>query len=154
MGQLPDFYNSDRSRVHKYVDGDGLPLFPFGFGLSYTSFRFDHLAVQAPPHGSEGKILVTVDVTNVGDREGEEVAQVYVRQDFGTVETPDRSLEGFSRIALKPQETKNVVFQIPQSQLAVWDAEEKWNVEAGSYTLWVGDSSQASLTTKFVLNPR
>ncbi|MGB9232125.1 MAG: glycoside hydrolase family 3 N-terminal domain-containing protein [Terracidiphilus sp.] len=154
VGQLPDFYNSDRSRVHKYVDGDGLPLFPFGFGLSYTSFRFDHLAVQAPPHGSEGKILVTVDVTNVGDREGEEVAQVYVRQDFGTVETPDRSLEGFSRIALKPQETKNVVFQIPQSQLAVWDAEEKWNVEAGSYTLWVGDSSQASLTTKFVLNPR
>ncbi|MGB3629613.1 MAG: glycoside hydrolase family 3 N-terminal domain-containing protein, partial [Terracidiphilus sp.] len=149
VGQLPDFYNSDRSRVHKYVDGDGLPLFPFGFGLSYTSFRFDHLAVQAPPHGSEGKILVTVDVTNVGDREGEEVAQVYVRQDFGTVETPDRSLEGFSRIALKPQETKNVVFQIPQSQLAVWDAEEKWNVEAGSYTLWVGDSSQASLTTKF-----
>jgi beta-glucosidase len=154
VGQLPDFYNSDRSRIRKYVDGDGLPLFPFGFGLSYTSFRYDHLAVQAPPHGSDGEILATVDVTNVGDREGVEVAQVYVRQDFGSVETPDRSLEGFSRVALKPQETKNVVFHIPQSQLAVWDAEGKWSVEAGSYTLWAGGSSQASLTADLVLNPR
>ena len=154
VGQLPDFYNSDRSRIHGYVDGDGLPLFPFGFGLSYTSFRYDHLAVQAPPHGSDGEILATVDVTNVGDREGVEVAQVYVRQDFGSVETPDRSLEGFSRVALKPQETKNVVFHIPQSQLAVWDAEGKWSVEAGSYTLWAGGSSQASLTADLVLNPR
>jgi beta-glucosidase len=154
VGQLPDFYNSDRSRVHRYVDADGLPLFPFGFGLSYTSFRYDHLAVQAPPHGGDAEILVKVDVTNVGDRPGDEIAQVYVRQDFGSVETPDRSLEGFSRVALRPQETKNVVFHIPQNQLAVWDAEGKWSVEAGDYTLWVGGSSQASLTTKFVLNPR
>jgi beta-glucosidase len=136
------------------VDADGLPLFPFGFGLSYTSFRYDHLAVQAPPHGGDAEILVKVDVTNVGDRPGDEIAQVYVRQDFGSVETPDRSLEGFSRVALRPHETKNVVFHIPQNQLAVWDAEGKWSVDAGDYTLWVGGSSQASLTTKFVLNPR
>ena len=154
VGQLPDFYNSDRSRVHKYVDGDGLPLFPFGFGLSYTTFRYDHLTAQAPPRGSDGEILVTVDVTNVGDRAGDEVAQLYVRQDFGSVETPDRSLEGFSRVALKPQETRNIAFHIPQSRLAVWDAEGKWKVEAGKYTLWVGDSSQASLTTNFALNPQ
>lgn len=154
VGQLPDFYNSDRSRVHKYVDSDGLPLFPFGYGLSYTTFRYDHLAVQAPPHGSDGEIQVTVDVTNVGDREGDEVAQLYVRQDFGSVETPDRSLEGFARVALNPHETKNVVFHLPQSQLAVWNAEGKWKVEAGSYTLWVGGSSQAPLTTKFALNSR
>jgi beta-glucosidase len=153
VGQLPDFYNSDRSRVRKYVDNDGAPLFPFGFGLSYTSFRYDHLAVQAPASGSNGEVLVTVQVTNVGDREGDEVAQLYVHQDFGSVETPDRSLQGFSRIALKPRESIEVTFHIQQSQLAVWDADEKWKVESGSYTLWVGGSSQASLTTAFVINP-
>jgi beta-glucosidase len=108
--------------------------------------------VQTPSPGSNADILVTVDVTNDGDRPGEEVAQLYVRQDVGSVETPDRSLKGFSRIALNPRETKNVTFRIPQDQLAVWDTENKWAVEAGPYTLWVGGSSQASLTTKFVIH--
>jgi beta-glucosidase len=151
VGQLPDFYNFDPSRVHKYVDSDGAPLFPFGFGLSYTSFRYDHLAVQNPPAGNGGDILVTVDVTNDGDRPGEEVAQLYVRQDVSSVETPERSLKGFSRIALNPKETKNVIFRIPQNELAIWNAEGKWTVEAGNYTLWAGGSSLASLTAKFVI---
>jgi beta-glucosidase len=152
VGQLPDFYYFDPSRTHKYVDDDGTPLFPFGFGLSYTSFRYDNLAVRSPASGSDGEILVTVDVTNDGDRQGEEVAQLYVREDVGSVETPDRSLKGFSRIALNPGETKNVTFRIPQSQLAVWSTESKWKVEAGKYTLWVGASSQASLAAKFVIS--
>lgn len=152
VGQLPDFYNFDPSRTHKYVDDDGAPLFPFGFGLSYTSFRYDHLAVHPPAPGSRGEILVSVDVTNTGDRQGEEVAQLYVRQDVGSVETPDRSLKGFSRIGLNAGETKNVIFHIPQEQLAVWNTESEWKVQAGKYTVWVGGSSQASLTTKFVLS--
>jgi beta-glucosidase len=152
VGQLPDFYNFDPSRTHKYVDDDGAPLFPFGFGLSYTSFRYDHVAVLTPAPGSNGEIVVTVDVTNDGDRQGDEVAQLYVRQDVGSVETPDRSLKGFYRIALNPRETKQVIFRIPQDQLAVWGMEGKWNVEAGNYTLWVGGSSLASLTTKFVIH--
>jgi beta-glucosidase len=152
VGQLPDFYNFDPSRTHKYVDDDGAPLFPFGFGLSYTSFRYEHLAVRAPAPGSTGDIVVTVDVTNDGDRQGEEVAQLYLRQDVGSVETPDRSLKGFSRIALSLKETKNVIFRIPQGQLAVWDTENKWTVEAGQYTVWTGGSSQASLTTTFVIH--
>jgi beta-glucosidase len=151
---LPDFYNSDPSRNHKYVDDDGAPLFPFGFGLSYTSFRYDHLAVHIPAPGSDGEILVAAEVTNIGNCKGDEVAQLYVRQEVGSVETPAISLKGFSRIALNPQETKTVAFRIPQSQLAVWDAEGKWTVESGNYTLWVGGSSQASLSTKFVINPQ
>ncbi len=151
-GQLPDFYNFDPSRTHKYVDDDGTSLFPFGFGLSYTSFHYDHLVVNTPTPGSNGAIEVVVDVTNDGDRQGEEVAQLYVRQDVGSVETPERSLKGFSRIDLNPQETKKVVFRIPQDQLAVWNAENQWAVEAGTYTLWVGGSSQAALTANFVVN--
>jgi beta-glucosidase len=152
VGQLPDFYNFDPSRTHKYVDDDGVPLFPFGFGLSYTSFHYDHLVVHTPAPGSDEEILVAVNVTNDGDRQGEEVAQLYVRQDVGSVETPERSLKGFSRIDLDAGETKNVTFRIPQDQLAVWNTESKWEVEAGKYTLWIGGSSQASLTTKFVIS--
>jgi len=152
-GQLPDFYNADPSRVHKYVDDDGEPLFPFGFGLSYTSFRYDHLAVQVPASGSKGDIQVTVDVTNTGDKEGDEVAQLYLREDVSSVETPDRSLKGFSRIHLKPQETKTVTFRVPQEQIAVWNAKEIWAVESGNYTAWVGGSSKAVLSKGFLLKP-
>ncbi|MGA8086486.1 MAG: glycoside hydrolase family 3 N-terminal domain-containing protein [Terracidiphilus sp.] len=153
LGQLPDYYSYDPSRMHKYVDDDGEPLFPFGFGLSYTTFRYDHLTVQAPSPGSKGEIRITVEVTNTGEREGDEVAQLYMREDVGSVETPERSLEGFSRIHLRPQETKNVSFNVPQKQLAVWNAGNRWAVEAGNYTAWVGGSSLASLTARFVLHP-
>jgi beta-glucosidase len=152
LGQLPDFYNSDPSRVHKYVDDDGHPLFPFGFGLSYTTFQYDHLSTRSPATGAAGDIIVTVDVTNTGSTEGSEVAQLYLRQNVSSVETPARSLQGFSRINLKPQGTKTVTFRLHQGQLAIWNAEKKWAVEPGNYTIWVGGSSEASLTSQFTLN--
>jgi beta-glucosidase len=151
VGQLPDFYNSDPSRRLKYVDNDGKPLFPFGFGLSYTTFGYDHLVAQPPSPGSHADIQITVDVTNTGSVEGDEVAQLYMRENVSSVETPRRSLEGFSRVHLKPQETKTVTFRVPCDQLAVWNAERKWAVEPGIYTVWAGGSSEASLTTKFTL---
>jgi beta-glucosidase len=153
VGQLPDYYYSDPSRVYGYIDSNGKPLFPFGFGLSYTTFRYDHLVVRPPAPGSKGDIQATVDVTNTGSREGDEVAQLYIREDVSSVETPRRSLAGFSRIHLKPQETKTVTFAIPQKQVAVWNAEEKWAVEPGNYTVWAGGSSVASLAAKFFLKP-
>ena len=152
-GTLPDFYDSDPSRVEKYVDDNGKPLFPFGFGLSYTTFRYDHLAADPPAPGSQGNLQVSVDVTNTGTREGDEVAQLYMREEVTSVETPRRSLEDFSRIHLKPQETKTVHFHIPQSQLAVWNAERKWVIEPGPFTVWVGGSSEASLSAKLLLKP-
>ena len=152
VGQLPDYYNSDPSRIHKYVDDDGKPLFQFGFGLSYNAFRYDHLArCRRRVPGSHGDIQVTVDVTNTGDREGDEVAQLYLRQDVGSVETPERALKGFSRIHLKPGEAKAVTFHVPEEQTRSVERREEWAVEAGGYTVWVGGSSQATLTTKFNL---
>lgn len=147
---MPDFYNYDPSRTHNYVDSDGKPLFPFGFGLSYTSFRYDALSVEAP-RNSKDDVIVTVHVTNTGDREGDEVAQLYTREDVSSVETPVRSLAGFSRIHLKPQETKTVTFRVPQSQLAIWSVNRKWVIEPGDYTVWVGGSSAASLSAHFTL---
>lgn len=151
VGQLPDFYNSDPSRVHKYVDDDGKPLFPFGFGLSYTTFSYGDINVQTPAVGSKADIVVSFQVTNTGDRKGTEVPQLYVRQEVGSVETPERSLEGFTRVDLKPHESKTVTMHLRQSQLAVWDAENRWAVEPGYYTVWAGGSSEATLTTRFLL---
>jgi beta-glucosidase len=154
VGQLPDFYNADPSRVWKYVDSSGKPLFPFGFGLSYTTFRYEHLAILPPAPGSHGDIRVTTDVTNTGDRAGDEVAQLYVRENVGSVETPERALKGFSRIHLLPGETRTVTFLVPQRQLAVWNSDNKWAVEGGRYTVWVGGSSLASLSAEFNLHPQ
>ncbi len=150
-GQLPDFYNYDPTRNHRYVDDDGKPLYPFGYGLSFTTFRYDHLDVHAPAAGTNEDVRVTFDVTNTGKREGDEVAQLYVREDVSSVETPVRSLAGFSRVHLKPGETQAVTLKIPQKQLAVWGVDNKWAVENGTYTVWVGGSSEATMTTKFDL---
>jgi beta-glucosidase len=153
IGQLPDFYNTDPSRKRKYVDDDGEPLFPFGFGLSYTTFSYDHLLVHTPRPASHDPIQVSVEVTNTGNREGDEVAQLYIRQDTSSVETPERSLRGFSRVHLQPHETRIVTFIVRQPELAIWDANSKWVTEPGTFTLWAGGNSRAELTTKFILNP-
>jgi len=152
VGQLPDFYNYDPSRTHNYVDSDGKPLFPFGFGLSYTTFVYSDLAVQTPRNDRDD-IIATVNVTNTGNREGDEVAQLYIREDTSSVETPVRSLAGFSRIHLKPQETRTVTFRVPQNRLAIWSVDRKWVVESGNYTVWAGGSSQASLVAHSALQP-
>lgn len=152
-GQLPLYYSAHPSRRREYGDDDGLPLFPFGFGLSYTNFRFDHLTAQAPSQGTAGEVEFSVDVTNAGSLEGDEVAQLYIREAVTSVETPRRSLAGFARVHLKPQEKKTVTFRVPCQQLAVWNAEHKWEVEPGEFTAWAGDSSNAELSTKFVLKP-
>jgi beta-glucosidase len=150
IGMLPDYYNFDPSKNHRYVDGDDTPVFPFGYGLSYTTYRFDGLRVDASGSGKE-PVHATVSVTNTGTVAGDEVVQLYIRQDVSSVETPERSLKGFLRVNLQPGERKTVTFDVPQDDLALWNAEKKWVVEPGGYTVWVGDSSQAALTAKFML---
>ncbi len=149
VGQLPAFYNFDPSKSSKYIEGDRSPLFHFGFGLSYTTFSFSELTVTAPDAGAATDVTATVRVTNTGDREGDEVAQLYLRHDVSSVEVPDIQLKGFARVHLKPAESRVITFRIPQSELAVWNAEHRWQVEAGGYTVLVGDSSEAALKAVF-----
>jgi beta-glucosidase len=150
VGELPDFYNSDPSRRYAYIDDKGEPLFRFGSGLSYTTFRYEHLAV-ALTHQPRGFLDASVDVTNTGQREGVAVPQLYLREDTTSVETPERSLKGFARVDLKPGETKTVHFTVPVAELAVWTTAGKWAIEPGSFTVWAGGSSDAGLKTTFNL---
>ena len=153
VGQLPDFYNYQTSKVLKYIDNDGKPLFPFGYGLSYTTFKYDRISAIAPSAGSKADITVTADVMNTGALAGDEVAQLYIREDVSSVETPIKALKGFSRIHLKPGETRTVTFHVPQDQLAVWNTKNQWAIEPGEYTVMVGGSSaNIAQRTKFRLN--
>jgi beta-glucosidase len=96
-------------------------------------------------------VAVSVVVTNSGNVEGDEIAQLYLYHDVSSVEVPDRALAGFARIRLKPGESKTVMFDLKAEQLAVWDTSHHWEVEKGPYTVFVGGSSQAVLAAKFSL---
>jgi beta-glucosidase len=128
---------------YRYDDAEGItPLFPFGFGLSYTSFAFSHLTVAGPGHGgNQGKIVVTAEVTNTGSRAGTEVAQLYVG-DPASAQEPPRQLRGFQRVTLRPGQHEVVHFSLPASSLAYWsDATQGWTTAPGTYQVYVGDSS-------------
>jgi beta-glucosidase len=152
VGQLPDFYNHFPSKTDHYINGDDSPLFSFGYGLSYTTFKYDNLTVTAPSVNSGGDVLVSFNVTNTGGRDGDEVAQAYVRETTASVATPIKALKAFSRVHLKPGETKLITLHIKQSDLEVWGAERKWELEPGEFTMMVGGSSSANLSATFDLN--
>ena len=150
MGQLPVYYNHSPSKGVRYVDGDDAPQFVFGSGLSYTTFKYDHLTVT-PPGRAGGDVLVSFDLSNVGKCPGDEVAQLYVRQMVASVITPVRALKGFLRVHLQPGESKHVTFHLKQADLAVWDARQEWKVESGEYIVMVGGNSLAELSAEFTL---
>jgi beta-glucosidase len=120
----------------------GTPLYPFGHGLSYTTFAYKNLDTSAATLPADGAITVQVDVTNTGQRTGDEVVQLYVRHRGSSVERPERDLRGYERVTLRPGETRRVAFPLPASSLAYWSPEgHRWVVEADSVALGVGASS-------------
>ncbi|HZT22510.1 MAG TPA: glycoside hydrolase family 3 N-terminal domain-containing protein [Verrucomicrobiae bacterium] len=151
VGQLPVYYNHAPAKRNNYVDGDDSPQFVFGWGLSYTTFQYSHLRVTPPAPGSGEDVLVSFDVTNTGDRDGDEVAQVYVRETTASVDTPERELKTFQRFHLKKGETQSLTLHVKQSDLEVWGADRKWELEPGEFTVWVGGNSDAKLSAKFAL---
>jgi beta-glucosidase len=151
IGQLPVFYNHFPSKNTGYDDGPNSPQFVFGYGLSYTQFKFEHLTVVAPDPGSTNDAVVAFTLMNTGSRDGDEVAQLYVRQNTSSVVTPVKALKGFARISLKAGESRQVTFNLKQSDLALWNADHEWKVEPGEYTIMVGGNSNDGLSEKLIL---
>lgn len=127
---------------YRHFDKAGIkPLFPFGYGLSYTTFRYSHLMLSAKSLAPAGKVTVGVDITNTGDRAGAEVAELYVHDPNPKIDKPVRELKGFGKVQLAPGETKTVTFTITPQAFAYWDdAGHHWKADAGRYDLQVGSS--------------
>jgi len=141
VGQLPDFYNQKPSAHRPYLFADSSPLFPFGYGLSYTKFRYANLRVEPGTIAVDGKTKVSVDVTNTGNRAGDEVVQLYIRDEISSVTRPIKELKGFQRVSIKPGENRTISFSVGPEELRFYNREMKRVVEPGTFKIMVGPNS-------------
>ncbi len=146
-GQLPLFYNCKPSARRGYLFGTTEPLYPFGYGLSYTTFKIDNLRLEKSRISPDESVKVFVDVLNTGERTGDEVVQLYVRDKVGSVTRPVKELRGFERITLKPQERRTITFTLMPEHLAFYDREMKKVVEPGEFEIAVGPNSVELIKT-------
>jgi beta-glucosidase len=142
-GQLPLYYNhKPTGRGDDYVDLTGMPLFPFGFGLSYTTFEYSDLRIEPSTTAAAGTVTVRCQVTNTGARAGDEVVQLYVRDVLASVARPVMELRGFTRIHLAPRESRAVTFALGPDDLRMLDRDLRWVVEPGVFRVMIGASSE------------
>jgi beta-glucosidase len=145
-GQIPIYYAHKPSGRKKdtwtdYVEGNAEPLYEFGYGLSYTTFKFSNLKIVNNKITPKGTLKVTCDVKNTGRRAGDEVIQLYINDIAACVARPVKELKAFRRITLKPGETQSVSFSVPAADLAFYNLEMERKVEPGMFKLMVGNSS-------------
>ena len=118
------------------------PIYPFGYGLSYTTLAYGNLRITPEPSHTQSSFRVTCDVTNTGDRRGDEVVQLYVTENAPTVLRPKKELKGFRKVTLAPGKNTVVEFELARQALAFWDTQSRgWKVNPGEYTLSLGTSS-------------
>ncbi len=142
-GQLPLYYNhKPTGRGDDYLDLTGQPLFPFGYGLSYTTFEYSDLSIASPEIPPGGTTTVRCRITNTGTRAGDEVVQLYTRDLLASVARPVMQLAGFQRVRLEPEESQDVVFSIGEDQLQMLDRDMHWVVEPGTFRILIGASSR------------
>ncbi|MEO7309270.1 MAG: glycoside hydrolase family 3 N-terminal domain-containing protein [Chitinophagaceae bacterium] len=152
IGQLPFHYSQKEINFKKgYLFIENGPLYPFGFGLSYTTFKYDDLKLSSTTINPKSEIKVSIKVANTGNLTGKEVVELYVKDLIGSVTRPDKELKAFQKIELKAGETKTVSFTINPEQLKFTKADMKFGLEAGDYTVQVGSSSAVGLKTNFKL---
>ena len=133
----------------KYLDTPWTPLFPFGHGLSYTTFTLGNLRLSAARIGVTGSLDVSVSVANAGTREGDEVVQLYVQDVVSSVTRPMQELKGFQRVTLAPGVARRVTFTLGPSELGLYDGDMKWVVEPGEFRVRVSNSSVGGVTGRF-----
>jgi len=141
VGQLPIYYNYKPSARRGYLDGSTKPLYPFGFGLSYTQFSISAPRLDRPTIGVGESVRLSVDVANIGHRTGDEVVQIYVRDDYSSVTRPLLELKHFQRVTLAPGETRTLTFEIGPPDLWFYNTEMRRVVEPGTFSLSSGPNS-------------
>jgi beta-glucosidase len=151
VGALPDFYNHKPSDHRSYEFSTRKPLFAFGSGLSYTTFKFDNLRVEPQQILPGATAKVSVEITNTGSREGDEVAQLYLHQRVASVTQPVMKLTGFERVTLKPGEKRNVEFAVTPEMLKIWDINMQHAIEPGVFEFMVGPNSDDTKTVKLTV---
>jgi beta-glucosidase len=160
VGQVPIYYahkptgrpaDSTNHYTSKYLDLPWTPLFVFGHGLSYTTFTYGAPRVSAAQIRAGDSVVVETDVTNAGQRAGDEVVQLYVRDEVASVERPVRALAGFQRVSLRPGETRRVRFTLGPQAMALYDLGMRRVVEPGAFTVWVGGDSETQNAARFTV---
>jgi len=158
VGQVPIYYNhmntgrppdAQNRYTSKYFDAPWTPLFPFGYGLSYTTFKISNLQLSAPRIRESDRLAVSIDVENTGRRAGDEVVQLYIRDVVASMTRPVKELKGFQRVTLQPGEKRRVEFTLTRDQLAFWNREMRFVVEPGEFRVMVGSNSQDVIEAKF-----
>jgi beta-glucosidase len=161
IGQIPIYYNhkstgrpTSPDRWHTgYLDESKQPLFPFGYGLTYTNFKYSDLRVQARMIDPLGTLRVSAQIENAGPRAGTEVVQLYVHDRVASTSRPVRELKGFQRIVLAPGEHKTVEFAVNANDLGSYDPEMKWVVPPGTYDVWIAPNAEEGIGGTFEVSP-
>ncbi|MFC6877501.1 beta-glucosidase BglX [Flavobacterium myungsuense] len=164
LGQVPIYYASKNTgrplgnsegKFEKfksnYIDERNEPLFPFGFGLSYTTFEYSNMKLSSTKMNTNDKLKVSVDVTNTGNYDGKEVVQLYIRDLVGSVTRPIKELKGFQKTALKKGEKQTITFEISIEDLKFYNSDLQFNAEPGYFEVFVGGNSDTQLNEKFEL---
>jgi beta-glucosidase len=161
-GQEPLYYNHTLTHEpetkegfqSRYQDVKSTPLYPFGYGLSYTKFAISNLSVSNPTVKVGGNVGVSMDVQNTGAVAGDEVVQLYIHQQWGSTSRPVRQLKGFEKVTLAPGEKKTLHFTLGKDELTYWSAsEKKWVLETAKFDVWAGADSTAQLHGNFEVVP-
>ncbi len=162
VGQEPLYYNhkstgrppkEDDKYTSKYIDAPWTPLFPFGYGLSYTTFQFSDLAVTPKTIRPTGRVTVTVAVANTGTRAGDEVVQLYLHDKVSSVTRPVAELKGFRRVTVAPGARETVTFTLGPGEIGAYNRAMRWVVEPGQFDVRVGPNSAEGLSATFEVQP-